>query len=84
MVRHMKTTVEIANALFAEAREAAARENTTMRALIEEGLRRLLEERRKSESFRLRRASFRGQGLQPDLGESWSSIRDRVYEGRGS
>ncbi len=44
MVTHMKTTVEIADALFAEARAEAERRGTTMRSLIEEGLRRLLDE----------------------------------------
>jgi hypothetical protein len=39
MVTHMKTTVEIPDALAKAAREAASREGTTMRALIEEGLR---------------------------------------------
>jgi hypothetical protein len=35
---HMKTTVEIAEDLFARTREVAQREGTTLRALIEEGL----------------------------------------------
>ena len=38
MVTHMKTTVDIADSLFEAARRAAARERTTLRALIEEGL----------------------------------------------
>jgi hypothetical protein len=80
----MKTTVEISDALLDEARKLAAREGTTVRALIEQGLRRVLAERRRRGAFRLRKASFRGHGLQPDLaGAPWERIRDLVYEGRG-
>ena len=81
----MKTTVEIADPLFAEARALAASEDTTLRALIEEGLRRLLEERRARSDFVLRRATFRGRGLRPEIREgSWERIRDLIYEGRGA
>ncbi len=80
----MKTTVEISDALFAKVRERAADEGTTMRALIEEGLRRLLDEREKRAPFRLRKVSFAGEGLHPELGTgSWGEIRGRIYEGRG-
>lgn len=44
-----------------------------------------LEERRQQTTFRLRRASFRGQGLHPDVQEgSWECIRTLIYEGRGA
>ncbi len=84
MVTHMKTTVEISDPLLQEAKVAAERERTTLRALVEEGLRRVLGERRTRKEFRLRKASFRGKGLQPEIGEgSWERIRDAIYEGRG-
>ena len=36
-------------------------------------------------SFRLRRASFAGEGLSPDLADgTWEDIRDEAYRGRGS
>jgi hypothetical protein len=80
----MKTTIEIADGLFAEARKLAQREGSTLRALIEEGLRRIIGERRRREGFQLRKASFRGKGLSPELKDaSWDEIRERVYEGRG-
>lgn len=63
----------------------AAREGRTVRALVEEGLRKVLAERKRSLAFRLRRASFKGEGLQPDVaGASWERIRDLAYEGRGA
>jgi hypothetical protein len=80
----MKTTVEISDALLEQARTLAAREGTTIRALIEQGLRHVLAERQRAAAFRLRKAAFRGQGLQPEVaGAPWERIRARAYEGRG-
>lgn len=80
----MRITVEIPDALLGEARAVAANEGTTVRALIESGLRREIQERKRRVRFRLRRASFKGRGLRPDVtGGSWKQIRALVYEGRG-
>ncbi len=85
MVAHMKTTVEIADPVLAAARETAHREGTTLRSLVEEGLRLALERRESGERFRLRDASVGGAGLRPELeGAPWEAIRDRAYENRGS
>jgi len=84
MVTHMKTTVEISAGVLVEARKLATREGTTVRALIEAGLRKEIRERQRREKFRLRRASFKGRGLRPELARaSWEDLRARVYEGRG-
>ena len=80
----MKTTVHIPDSLLEEARKIANRERTTIKALIEEGLRRTIEDREKIRVFRLRRATFKGNGLQPESrGASWEKIREMSYEGRG-
>jgi Bacterial antitoxin of type II TA system, VapB len=42
MVDHMKTTVEINDALMSEARQLAEKRGETMRSLLEEALRRLI------------------------------------------
>lgn len=82
---HMKTTVEIPDPILAQVRKVAAQEGTTVRALIEEGLRKVLGERATEGEFRLRKASFKGKGLQPELRDaSWDRIRDAAYQGRGS
>lgn len=84
---NMKTTIDIAQSLLSAAKRAAAREDTTVRALVEEGLRRALAERqtKAGEPFRLRRASFAGEGLRPELAEGgWDRLRDLSYEGRGA
>ncbi|HVL55180.1 MAG TPA: type II toxin-antitoxin system VapB family antitoxin [Burkholderiaceae bacterium] len=80
----MKTTIDIADPLLAQARRVAAQEGTTVKALVETGLRRVLEERERQAEFRLRRASFKGRGLQPSAeGLSWDRLREMAYEGRG-
>jgi hypothetical protein len=85
MYIHMKTTVEISDALLNSARSTAAREGSTVRALIEEGLRKVLLERKARGAFRLRKVTFRGNGLRADVGQAgWEAIRDMAYEGRGS
>jgi hypothetical protein len=80
----MKTTVEISDALAEEAKALAAREKTTLRELIEAGLRSVLQERRSRSAFRLRDASFGGSGLQPEFRDAdWERLRQAMYEGRG-
>ena len=84
MVARMKTTVEIPDSVLDEAKRVAVDEGVTLRALIEQGLRRVLEERREDRAFQLRRASFGGRGLRPEVRDgSWERIRDLAYEGRG-
>ena len=81
---HMKTTIDIADALMNEAKRLAAKEGTTLRALVDEGLRRLLGERKAAGGFRLRNVAFGGTGVHSDLGDApWEEIRRRAYEGRG-
>lgn len=85
MGTHMKTTVEISDEIAREARALAAREKTTLRALIEDGLRAVLRDRRRRSRFRLREASFGGTGLQSEFRDaSWERIREAAYEGHGA
>ena len=80
----MKTTVDISDTLHEEARKIAAAENSSIKALIEEGLRKVMEERKQRGHFKLRKATFKGQGLQTNMdGATWDEIRDKIYAGRG-
>lgn len=80
----MKTTVDIANNLLAEARQLAAQEGKTIKALVEEGLRKVLAEHQQRGGFKLRKATFAGKGLQPEAaGASWERLREMAYGGRG-
>jgi hypothetical protein len=62
MGANMKTTLDLSDALFFMAKEVAAKQKTTLRALVEEGLRKVLGERQQATqtSFKLRNASVRG------------------------
>jgi hypothetical protein len=81
----MKTTLEISNPLLKEAKAVARSEGTTVRALVESGLRLVLSQRRGGRAFKLRDESVGGDGLHPSaVGRSWDELRDRSYEGRGS
>lgn len=81
----MKTTIEIADPLLDGARRLAVQRHTTVRSVMEEALRRYLdEELRRRESFRLRDGRFRGRGMRPELEGDWDAILDVAYEGRGA
>jgi len=80
----MKTTIEIADPLLKEARKLAAREGVTLRTLVERGLSQVVRETKKTAPFKLRRAAFKGQGLQAEFRDaSWDKLREAAYEGRG-
>jgi hypothetical protein len=81
----MKTTVEISDALLKDAKRLAARDRTTLRTLIESGLRHELAARKQPAEFRLRKATFKGRGLQDRAkGLSWDQLRELAYTGRGT
>ena len=78
----MKTTVEIPNDLFAEARKYASARGLSFKQVVEAGLRKELDANRTSpRPFRLKVRPFKGRGLVENL--DWNTIRERVYEGRG-
>ena len=81
----MKTTVELPDALVREAKRIALREKTTLRALIERGLRGVLKGRPPVARVTLRKASFRGDGLVAGRSlRDWETIRDLSYSERGA
>jgi len=82
MGTHMKTTVEIADPLFAEAKAEARRRGTTVRALIEDGLRRVIADPSPSR-YVLPDCSY-GTGGPTDawVGATWEQKLDVIYEGR--
>jgi hypothetical protein len=86
MVTHMKTTIDIADSLFEQARLVAKREEITMRALIEEGLAIALARHASSKTpFKLKQIKFGDGGFQPGFeGADWGKMRDTIYEDRGS
>ncbi len=86
MATHMKTTVHIPDALLTEVQALAARENTTFKALVQEGLRDVVAKRRVGkEPFKLKDGSFPPAHLVTEQVEpkSWEEIAAIIYEGRG-
>ncbi len=80
----MKTTVDIADALFARAKTLARRTGRPLRALVEEGLRRVLEEASEDgQRYRLPDRSVGKAGADNPLEDwSWQDLRNEIYGGR--
>jgi hypothetical protein len=81
----MKTTVDIPEPLLEQAKRVAAQRSTTLRELVEAGLRHVIREQRRSGTFVLRDVRVGGRGLQPEFrGANWAQVRDAIYEGPGT
>jgi Arc/MetJ family transcription regulator len=81
----MKTTIEIADALFERAQQVARKEKTTFRALTEQGLRLVLKEKQSRRARLPRLVTVGGAGLREEWRHaSWERIRDEIYRGRGA
>lgn len=86
MGAHMKTTIDLNDALFDAVKAVAGRRGESFRSVVEAALREYLKSSAatKRQPFRLRRHAFRGRGLRPEVAEGgWESIREIAYGGRG-
>jgi hypothetical protein len=80
MVAHMKTTIDIADDLLLRAKREAEASQTTLRSLIEEGLREVLGRKALAKQKPIEPVTFRGRGLQPAFrGKGWDAIRDAIH-----
>lgn len=80
---HMKTTVELPDDLLREAQHLARAEGTTMKSLLEEGLRAVIARHRVTGQFVLRDASVGGSGRTAEFADaSWERIREASYGDR--
>ena len=81
----MKITVDISDELLEKAKKLAAKRRTTLRAIIEQGIRHTVKDQQRDAKYVLPDRSVDGNGLQPEFqNKVWSDIRDAAYEGRGS
>ncbi|MBP7582755.1 MAG: type II toxin-antitoxin system VapB family antitoxin [Spirochaetes bacterium] len=81
----MKTTIQISDSLLKELKKITRQDGETMKSLVEEGLRLVISRRARKEGFHLRRATFKGKGLQSGVsGAGWDEIREMSYNGRNS
>ncbi|MGO8958225.1 MAG: type II toxin-antitoxin system VapB family antitoxin [Streptosporangiaceae bacterium] len=79
----MKTTVELPEELLREAQKIARAEGTTLKSVLEEGLRAVIERHHRSAQFALPDASVDGRGLRPEFADaSWATIRQASYGDR--
>jgi hypothetical protein len=79
----VRITIEISDALLARAKKQARKLGKPLRALIEEGLRRVLEDAAKRPAYELRDRSIgRAGGPSPLETWSWRDLRDAIYGGR--
>lgn len=80
MVAHMKTTIDIADDLLLRAKQEAKAFQTTLRSLIEAGLREILGRSSAAKQSRVEPVTYRGEGLQPGLrGKGCEAVRDAIY-----
>jgi len=75
----MKTTVEISDALFKEAKRYAAKNDLTFRQVVEIGLREAISPAAKPKKpFKLKDASVGGDGMLKDF--TWDEIMELSYD----
>lgn len=79
MGAHMKTTIDVSDALFNSAKEYAHGSQTTLRALVEEGLRRVLadSQAKAKPAFKLQDASVRGKAVLISDPRQWRQIEEQ-------
>jgi len=79
----MKSTFDINDALLARAKRHARKTGKPLRALVEEGLRRVLEDTSSQTSYKLPDCAVGRQGAPDPLEHySWQDLRDEIYGGR--
>ena len=80
----MKTTIELPDDLLERSKAVARRENSTLKALIEEGLRLALRARTRKPAPPFALQPFHGDGLSPEfVSAGWEAMRDEIYRDRG-
>ncbi len=80
----MKTTIEMSDPLFKSAKELAQRSHTTLRALIEEGLRRVINDSqvKAKSAFKLKNASVGGKAVLIPEPARWQQLEEEHVIGR--
>ncbi len=64
----MRTTIDLSDALAARVRAFIEKRRTTLRAVVEAGIERVLDEQAPTQGFELRDAAFRGEpGFAPGV-----------------
>jgi hypothetical protein len=80
MVIWVKTTIDIADGLLSEARARARAERTTLRALVERGLRTALDEPPRASVAPFSPVTGRLEPLPGVDRYDWGAIREEIYD----
>lgn len=76
----MKTSIDISENLLKRANELARAQDVTLQDLVEEGLRKVIQERSKQRPGNLGPVTFKGTGLSLEYSDAnWDQIRDASY-----
>ncbi len=76
----MKTTIEISDALLIRAKRHAQKVGKPLRAIVEDGLRKVLQAESRTTRYRLRDLSVGRSGARNPLDAmSWQDLRDEIY-----
>lgn len=76
MLEHMRTSINIADGLLEEAKRHARQQNTTLRALVEEGLRELLGRERSAEPYRYEPVTYALPWRASIDPRDWSQVKE--------
>lgn len=83
MLYSVKTTIDIADTLLERAKRHARKTGKPLRAVVEEGLRRVLEEPRGRTEYRLPDRSVGDPRARNPLSSlTWQDLRQEIYGGR--
>jgi hypothetical protein len=77
----MKTTLDLPDSLFLEAKACARSRGVPFRQIVEEGLRAIIQSKASAGAFRMRDGSFGDVSRRSP--REWTEIRQAIYEGRG-
>ena len=84
----MKTSIDIAENLFKKAKRLSRARNISMRALVEEGLRLVLDRAESQEKVKPKLLTFGGDGFQEGFDQekasSWEALRGEIYREYGA
>ena len=83
----MKTSIDISDNLFKRVRLLAQQRKTSMRALVEEGLRLLFSQGEQRKRTNAKVLVFGGDGLTEEFmgrGFSWEALRSEAYKDHGA
>lgn len=80
----MKTSIDISDHLLQQARQLSRERGTTLRSLVEEGLRQVLAQQQEARTDELPPLVVYGRADDGTDAWTWECIRDEIYRGRGT